>query len=103
MLFLRHTSVIVAVLFHTVNPSAMAHDNHTQSKLQRLELAHADEGQLADIRRSDALTAESKDLENGYFLSVGLVGSVAGVSLSTVAAYFVSKTHAYARHRIAQD
>lgn len=71
----------------------MVHDIQAQSKLQELELAHADEGQLADIRRSDALTAESHDLEKGYFLSVGLVGSVAGISLSTVAAYFVSKKH----------
>lgn len=71
----------------------MVHDIHAHSKLQELELAHADEGQLADVRRSNALTAESKDLEKGYFLSVGLVGSVAGISLSTVAAYFVSKMH----------
>lgn len=68
----------------------MVHDVHVQSKLQELELAHADEGQLADFRRSNALTSESNELEKGYFLSVGLVGSVAGISISTVAAYFVS-------------
>lgn len=73
----------------------MVHDGHVQSKLQELELANADEGQLADIRRSNALTTESNDLEKGYFLSVGLVGSVAGVSISTVAAYFVSRLNTF--------
>lgn len=81
----------------------MVHDVHAQSKLQELELAHADEGQLADIRRSDALTTESNELEKGYFLSVGLVGSVAGVSISTVAAYFVSRSRISSRSRIAGD
>jgi hypothetical protein len=81
----------------------MVHDIHAHSKLQELELAHADEGQLADIRRSDALTAESNDLEKGYFLSVGLLGSVAGVSISTVAAYFVSIWHAFRRSCITAD
>jgi hypothetical protein len=81
----------------------MVYDVHAQSKLQELELAHADEGQLADIRRSDALTAESNDLEKGYFLSVGLLGSVAGVSISTVAAYFVSIWNAFRRSCITAD
>lgn len=59
-----------------------------ESKLQQLELAHANEGTLADIRRSDALATESVALQKGYFLSPKLIGSIAAISLSTVASYW---------------
>ncbi len=58
------------------------------SKLQELELAHATEGQLADYQRSDALATENTRLESGYYLSPKIIGSVAAISLSTVASYW---------------
>jgi hypothetical protein len=58
------------------------------SKLQQLELEHATEGQLADIRRSDALTTDQTELESGYFYSIKVIGSVASISLSTTASYW---------------
>lgn len=58
------------------------------SKLQQLEIAHATEGQLEDIRRSDALATEEQELEQGYFYSIKIIGSVASISLSTTASYW---------------
>lgn len=64
-------------------------EHHTNTtKLQELELAHASEGQLEDIRRSDALATEEKELEHGYFYSIKIIGSVASISLSTTASYW---------------
>lgn len=64
-------------------------DNNTPtSKLQQLELEHATEGQLADIRRSNALATDQRDLDSGYFYSIKVIGSVASISLSTTASYW---------------
>ena len=65
--------------------------NHTappRSKLQELELARAGEEELADIKHSDALATDAKDIEEGYFVSPRLVGALSGISLSTVASYW---------------
>jgi hypothetical protein len=67
----------------------MAYEIHPSSKLQELELAHADEGQLADYRRSNVLATESTDVDQGYFFSGGLVGSLLGISLALTGAYWV--------------
>lgn len=65
----------------------MDHNTYS-SKLQQLELQRVTEGQLADIRRSDALTTDQQELETGYFYSVKVIGSVASISLSTTASYW---------------
>jgi hypothetical protein len=59
-----------------------------ESKLQQLETEHATEGQLLDIKRSDALATEENELERGYFYSFKTIGSVASISLSTTASYW---------------
>ncbi|KKY26999.1 putative trichothecene efflux pump [Phaeomoniella chlamydospora] len=59
-----------------------------ETKLKQLELSHANEDTLADIKNSDALATEQQELEAGYFLSARLVFSVLGVSLSTLATYW---------------
>jgi len=60
-------------------------DSHVPiSKLQQLELAHADEGQLVDIKRSDALTTELEKVERGYFLSPQIVGSISSITVAVL-------------------
>ena len=59
-----------------------------ETKLQQLELSHANEDTLSDIRHAGALATEQQKLEAGYFLSTRLVFSVLGVSLSTLATYW---------------
>lgn len=54
------------------------------SKLQELELAHAGEGTLEDIRQAEALATDTSQVKTGYFTSLSLVGAIASISLSTV-------------------
>jgi hypothetical protein len=58
------------------------------SKLERLELAHADEGQLVDYQLSNALAREKEDLQSGYFWRLPIVGSIMSVSIAVVATYW---------------
>ena len=67
----------------------MAFDTqHPKSKLQELELARAGEEELADIRHSRALTTDVREVKEGYFLSLQLIGALASISLSTTASYW---------------
>ena len=59
-----------------------------KSKLQELELAKAGDEELADIRHSNALTTDTKEVKQGYFLSIQLIGALASISLSTTASYW---------------
>jgi hypothetical protein len=54
------------------------------SKLQQLELAHAGEDTLEDIRRAEALSTDTNQVTKGYFTSLPLIGAIASISLSTV-------------------
>jgi hypothetical protein len=54
------------------------------SRLQQLELEHADEGQKIDIKRSDALATDLSNVERGYFFSPQIIGSIAAVSLAVL-------------------
>jgi hypothetical protein len=56
------------------------------SRLKELELSHANTEQLQDKKRSDALATQGGGLE--HFMSVRLLGSIASISLSTVASYW---------------
>lgn len=59
-----------------------------KSKLQELELAAAGEEELADIRNSEKLAADSREIEDGYFQSRHLIGALCSISLSTTASYW---------------
>ena len=61
--------------------------------LGELEIAHADEGQLVDIKRSDALTTELERVDRGYFISPQLVGSVSAIALATL--YVMSRSDSH--------
>lgn len=54
------------------------------SKLQQLELQHADEGQLTDIKRSDGLTTRLEEVESGYFLGPRVIGSIIAIALAVL-------------------
>ena len=64
------------------------HTEPPKSKLQELELARATSEELEDIKYSDALATDARDVEEGYFLSPRLIGAMSGISLSTVASYW---------------
>lgn len=54
------------------------------SKLQQLELQHADEGQLTDIKRSDGLTTKMEEVESGYFRGPRILGSIVAMALAVL-------------------
>ena len=54
------------------------------SKLQELELAHAGEEELKDLQYSAALATDLAEVKEGYFVSLTLLGAIAGISLVTV-------------------
>lgn len=58
--------------------------SHPKSRLQELELAHAGEGTLEDLRHAEALALRTTDVKKGYFTSLTLIGALASISLSTV-------------------
>ena len=64
-------------------PDAMSSYPPT-SKLYQLELQNADDGQLTDIRRSDALTTKLEEVKHGYFLSPQIIGSITAIALATL-------------------
>jgi len=68
----------------------MALDIHPpKSRLQELELAHAGEEELADIRHSNALTTDARKVKEGYFLNIQLIDALASISLSTTYDYMI--------------
>lgn len=58
------------------------------SKLQQLELAHADPGTLEDIEHSNALSTTATQTEPGYFLSLRIVGTVLGLGIALSTSYW---------------
>ena len=54
------------------------------SRLQQLELQHADEGQLTDIKRSDGLTTRLEEVESGYFMGPRILGSIVAIALAVL-------------------
>lgn len=61
----------------------MSSDKHV-SKLQQLELQHADAGQLTDIKRSDGLTTRLEEVDSGYFLGPRVIGSIIAIALAVL-------------------
>lgn len=58
--------------------------NAPASKLEKLELQYADEGQLTDIKYSNALSTRAEEVEHGYFLSPQVIGSICAIALATL-------------------
>lgn len=58
------------------------------TKLQELALAHADEGTLDDIRNSDALATDAGKTEEGYFMSIRLLGSIISLGTAVAVSYW---------------
>lgn len=54
------------------------------SRLQQLELQHADEGYLTDLKRSDGLTTRTEDVEKGYFMGPRILGSIVAIALAVL-------------------
>ena len=61
----------------------MSSDNPV-SRLRQLELQHADEGQLTDVKRSDGLTTRLEAVESGYFMGPRIVGSIVAIALAVL-------------------
>lgn len=55
-----------------------------QSRLQQLEAQHADEETLRDMRRSEILATEMNKLEQGYFLSLNVIGANSAIALAVL-------------------
>ena len=65
------------------------------SKLKQLELDHADEGLLVDIRRSDGLTTKMDEVGKGYFISPQLIGSITSIALALLYVTPTKFQHSY--------
>ncbi|OAL22854.1 hypothetical protein AYO22_06762 [Fonsecaea multimorphosa] len=59
-----------------------------ESKLQQLEFVHADQGTLEDIEHSNALATTTAETETGYFASLRIIGTIAGLGLALAISYW---------------
>lgn len=59
-----------------------------QSYLHKLELEHANKGELEDIAHSNTISSDQALLGQEYFLSFKLIGCIFSISLATTASYW---------------
>ncbi|KIX97094.1 uncharacterized protein Z520_07208 [Fonsecaea multimorphosa CBS 102226] len=58
------------------------------TKLQELALAHADEGALQDITLSNTLSTSVDKVEQGYFMSLRLIGAIFSLGTAVAVSYW---------------
>ncbi|OQV09728.1 hypothetical protein CLAIMM_13818 [Cladophialophora immunda] len=58
------------------------------TKLQELALAHADEGALQDINHSNTLSTSVEKVEEGYFMSIRLIGAIISLGTAVAVSYW---------------
>jgi hypothetical protein len=59
-----------------------------KNSLKNLEHQHADEGNLEDIQRSDALATDNTLIAQEYWYRGPMVGAIASLSMGTTASYW---------------
>ncbi len=57
-------------------------------RLKELEHQHADQGQLDDFARSDALATDQQQLATAYWLRPATLGAIFSIGMATTASYF---------------
>lgn len=57
-------------------------------KLKQLERERADEGQLQDIARSDALATDQAELDSGYWMKPATIGAIFSIGMGTTSSYW---------------
>jgi hypothetical protein len=66
----------------------MADEVDSAHHLKQLSRAYADNGQLQDYERSNALATDQMELSGNYWLQLSTVGAVFSIGLAVTASYW---------------